>query len=275
MEAIAEKEFVLDLKQNKNGFTLIELIVVVAILGVLAAVLVPVYTGYIEKSRVASDRYALGGLNESTQLYYADEPSPNPFEVVGTTDAVLLQTLVGKGFYSAIPIPKQKNTSFTWDYSSKVWLLSGTSGDLTHVLTATEITMGNGVWTGYITGSYTGSSTEISIPKTLNGTAVLVIYQDVFTGKGITAVTFPSDGSFSRIHARAFKDNKLTEIVLPSSLTRIDYGAFLNNNITKVTIGVGVYLEGSVFQNSNTFNTAYAAQGAGTYIYTSGAWVKQ
>ncbi|MBP8641185.1 MAG: type II secretion system protein [Oscillospiraceae bacterium] len=41
------------MKQNKNGFTLIELIVVVAILGVLMAVLVPQYIQYVQKSREA------------------------------------------------------------------------------------------------------------------------------------------------------------------------------------------------------------------------------
>lgn len=35
--------------QNKRGFTLVELIVVLTILGVLAAMLIPALQGYIEK----------------------------------------------------------------------------------------------------------------------------------------------------------------------------------------------------------------------------------
>jgi type IV pilus assembly protein PilA len=39
------------LKNNKKGFTLIELIVVIAILGILAAILIPRFTGFQEKAR--------------------------------------------------------------------------------------------------------------------------------------------------------------------------------------------------------------------------------
>ena len=39
---------------NKKGFTLIELVVVIAIIGVLAAILVPSMLGYVKKSRLKS-----------------------------------------------------------------------------------------------------------------------------------------------------------------------------------------------------------------------------
>ena len=277
-ESNCDKEYVLKLRLNKNGFTLIELIVAIAIIGVLTAVLVPSYISYIEKSRAASDNYTLGELNEATRVYYVGQPSPNPFEVSGTTDAVLMQTLILAGFFSETPVPKQQDASYTWDYSSKLWLLSGTIEDLTHVLTDGEVMFGTASdWFKHAIMNYTGTATEIAIPNTINDVNIARIYQDAFKGKNLTSVTFSDDSGIVQIHARAFQNNKLTEIALPTSLQTLDTRAFYGNNITKVTIGSGVTVSDSVFGNDNLFRNAYIANGksAGTYIYKDGSWFKQ
>ena len=42
-------------RENKKGFTLAELLIVVAIIGVLVAISIPIFTSQLEKSREATD----------------------------------------------------------------------------------------------------------------------------------------------------------------------------------------------------------------------------
>ena len=65
-------------KNNKKGFTLAELLIVVAIIGVLVAISIPIFTAQLEKAREATDMANLrsayaevmtAGLTEDTANY--------------------------------------------------------------------------------------------------------------------------------------------------------------------------------------------------------------
>ena len=58
---------------KNKGFSLVELIVVVAIMAVLMAVLVPTLIRNVEKTRVQKDKSAIAEIHHSTELAIADE----------------------------------------------------------------------------------------------------------------------------------------------------------------------------------------------------------
>ncbi len=72
-----------------KGFTLIELMIVVAIIGILAAIAVPRFAQMLEKAREGSTKGNLGNLKAASTVYYGDVEGRWP-----TT----LQTSVGYSF---------------------------------------------------------------------------------------------------------------------------------------------------------------------------------
>ena len=61
------------MRRNKRGFTLVELMIVVAILGILASIAVPLYRGYIKTARKSEAKANLEAIRLLEEQYFADE----------------------------------------------------------------------------------------------------------------------------------------------------------------------------------------------------------
>ena len=62
----------LNKKKNNKGFTLVELVIVIAILAILVGLLAPQYTKYVEKSKKSADVNNMDELIKAVEVYVID-----------------------------------------------------------------------------------------------------------------------------------------------------------------------------------------------------------
>ena len=75
------------LKQVQKGFTLIELMIVVAIIGILAAIAIPAYQDYTIRSQVTEGLNLAGAVKASVAEFYANRGEwPEDNETAGIVD---------------------------------------------------------------------------------------------------------------------------------------------------------------------------------------------
>ena len=69
-------------KTNKKGFTIVELVIVIAVIAILAAVLIPTFSGIIKKAKINADTQVARNLNTSLAADTALNGKPQTIEDV-------------------------------------------------------------------------------------------------------------------------------------------------------------------------------------------------
>ncbi|CEP66034.1 Type II secretion system protein G [Moorella glycerini] len=80
-----------EMLHDRKGFTLIELMVVVVIIGILAAIAVPQFMGQSDKAKISKAKADLKTIGSAIELYYTDNGALPPEGSNNTLDANALQ----------------------------------------------------------------------------------------------------------------------------------------------------------------------------------------
>lgn len=131
-------------RRAQAGFTLIELMIVVAIIGILAAIAIPQYQNYVTRSKW-QDNIA---RSATTKLAIAECAQNNNGNLALCESATMLTSEVG---YPGLPPDNQGNLATLRVNSGAVMVITGTASVGGCIVTATPTVGSNAVTWAYVT----------------------------------------------------------------------------------------------------------------------------
>ena len=128
------------MKKLKKGFTLVELVIVIAVIAVLAAVLIPTFSGIIQRSKISADQQTVTNMN--TALTTAATTAGGAPQDMGQAIAYLNQ----EGFTLSSLNATANGYSFAWNQATNAMLLIDGNYNVAFPEEAKETTTKSNCW---------------------------------------------------------------------------------------------------------------------------------
>ena len=179
---------------NKKGFTIVELVIVVAVIAILAAVLIPTFSGVIAKAKLSADKKAVQELNTYIAMEEAD------------TFAKAISALEKHKVNTDNLAPISAGYSFVWNAETKQFALVETeenTEDINETMKNVEVTVSTADYLALAVANGSKSiklDANVEIKEALNVAAGENVVVDL-NGKTLTVTGYSDKANGSHYYA--------------------------------------------------------------------------
>lgn len=168
---------------STRGFTIVELLIVIVIIGILAAITIVAYNGIQDRARVSSVNSGLSQVAKKLKLYQVDNPDTYP-AAAGTN---------GLDNLAVLGITNTSDVTYQYSSSANTYCLTATNGTTSYKISSTSTTATAGGCAGHGVGGVAAITNLAVNPSFENDTSAWASY--VFVGAPSRVTTSPYVGS--------------------------------------------------------------------------------